>query len=276
MISESRENRINSHSSFESAAAHVLSEADEWQRIMTLEAEKTMQIFLDLKSPHAYLAVRPTLEVARDYKVRLDFLPYTLSYETLGVSSSVGDDMQRRPPSEAADRKARMYYAAARQYAALQRLPFRSPNRLLDSGLAHRALLFAKAQRLEVPFLMTTYVHGWGTGWREYDLESPEHLKNTLEQVGASMAGFEEFIVSEGAGAKGVEQCMKRAEESGFTGVPHYAFHDSERNRQLGLFGREHLSLIRGKFSAAGLARHAEVKPDFSHAWQGPQNKIDE
>lgn len=272
MAAELHRNDPNTHASFEEAAAHILCEADDWQRIMGLEAEKTMEVFIDVKSPHAYLAVRPTLEVARDYKVRLDFLPYTLSYETLGISK-MGDDMQRRPPSEAADRKARMYYAAARQYAALQRLPFRSPHRLLDADLAHRAFLFAKAQGLEIPFLMTAYVHGWGTGWREYEPESSKQLQGTLEQVGASIVGFEEFITPGGAGSLELEQCRKRGEQSGLTGVPHYTFHDREQDRQLGLFGREHLSLIRGKFAAEGLARHPAVKPDFSHAWRGPEQQ---
>lgn len=136
------------------AAAAILAEAEEWQGIMALDAEKVLDVYLDMKSPHAYLAVRPTLEVARDYRVRLNFLPYTMSYTAIGVSKSVEPDMKRRPPSPAADRKARMYYTAARQYAALQGLPFRSPYRLLDSASAHKAFLFAKQQGLEVPFLM--------------------------------------------------------------------------------------------------------------------------
>ena len=43
---------------------------------MALDAEKVLDVYLDMKSPHAYLAVRPSLEVARDYRVRLNFLPY--------------------------------------------------------------------------------------------------------------------------------------------------------------------------------------------------------
>ena len=154
------------------AATAILAEAEEWQEIMALDAEKVLDVYLDMKSPHAYLAVRPSLEVARDYRVRLNFLPYTMSYTAIGVSKSVEPDMKRRPPSPAADRKARMYYTAARQYAALQGLPFRSPYRLLDSTLAHKAFLFAKQQGLEVPFLMRVYVQGWGRGWRDYEVES--------------------------------------------------------------------------------------------------------
>jgi hypothetical protein len=115
------------------ATASILDEEDEWRRIMAQDGAEVLKLYLDVKSPHAYLAVRPSLMVARDYSVKLDIQPYTLDYIALGVSTSVDSDMRRRPANAAADRKARMYYAAARQYAGLQALPFRSPYRLLVS-----------------------------------------------------------------------------------------------------------------------------------------------
>ena len=51
------------------AAAAILAEAEAWQGIMALDGDKTLDVYLDVKSPHAYLAVRPSLEVARDYRV---------------------------------------------------------------------------------------------------------------------------------------------------------------------------------------------------------------
>ena len=255
-------------------AAAVLAEAGEWQKIMALEAEKVLDVYLDMKSPHAYLAVRPSLEVARDYRVRVNFLPYTMSYTAVGVTKSVEPDMKRRPPTPAADRKARMYYTAARQYAVLQGLPFRSPYRLLDSALANKAFLFAKQQGLDVPFLMRVYVQGWGSGWRDYEIESLERLRGTLAEVGARTDGFEDFMARNGAGETEIENCMAKAEAAGFVGVPHYVFNDADSGRELGLFGREHLALIRRKFGAEGLARTPAVRPEFSHAWHGVPAKL--
>ena len=97
------------------SARAVLAEAEEWHTIMSREEERILDVYLDIKSPHAYIAVRPSLEVARDYKVQVNFLPYTLSYVGLGLTTSVNPDNKRRPANLAADRKARMYYAAARQ-----------------------------------------------------------------------------------------------------------------------------------------------------------------
>ena len=256
------------------AAAVILAETDEWQRIMALDGEVALDVYLDMKSPHAYVAVRPSLQVARDYRVRVNFLPYPISYITIGVSTSVDEDMKRRPPSPAADRRARMYYAAARQYAALQGLPFRSPYRLLDSTAASKALLFAKQQGLEVPFLMRLYMRGWGSGWRDYELESLEVLRGTLTEAGAETKGFDAFAASDGPGTAELESCIAEAEATGFVGVPHYVFDDAASGRRLGLFGREHLALIREKFQAQGLARTPDVRPDFSHAWHGPATEV--
>lgn len=162
-----------------------------------------------------------------------------------------------------------MYYAAAREYAALQSLPFKSPNRLLDSSLAHIAFLFAKQQALEVPFAMWVYLHGWGSGWQEFELESAQQLRDACDSIGAETTGFDEYVQPGGEGEDELAQVMQTAEANGLVGAPHYVFTDHENARKKGLFGREHLALIRGKFLAAGLARRSDVVAEFSHAWPG-------
>ena len=79
-------------------------------------------------------------------------------------------------------------------------------------------------------------------------------------------------LVASGPGLPGaaeLESCIAEAEATGFVGVPHYVFDDAASGRRLGLFGREHLALIREKFQAQGLVRTPDVRPDFSHAWRG-------
>ena len=200
----------------------IFAERDQWQALLAQEADEVLDVYLDLKSPHAYLAVRPTLEVARDFRVSINFLPYTLSYKTLGVTKEVGPDMQRKPATPAADRKARMYYATAREYAKLQSLPLRSPQRLLDSDLAHRVFLFAKGQGLEVPFAMWVYLHGWASGWRSFQLESLEDLQWACASVGIDTTGLRDFVAQDGEGAQRLAQLMQAAEANGITGAPHY------------------------------------------------------
>lgn len=250
------------------AVTAIMTEKNNWLKILAEPGEAVLAVYLDLKSPHGYLAIRPSLEIARDFQVTVDFHVYTLSYEAFGLTTRVDSDMQRRPPSAAADRKARMYYATAREYARLQSLPFRSPHRLLDSDLANRAFNYAKTQNLEVPFAMWVCLQGWGSGWREFELESADALGRACEEVGVDMSSFDDYIRDDGQGVAQVRASTAAAEDSGFVGVPHYAFTDPESGRPCGLFGREHLALIRSKFMHAGLARHANVRPEFSHAWE--------
>ena len=66
---------------------------------------------------------------------------------------------------------------------------------------------------------------------------------------------------------------MAKADAAGFAGAPHYVFNDASSGRELGLFGREHLALIREKFAVEGLARSPTVRAEFSHAWHGAPAK---
>ena len=252
----------------QAAVANIMRESNEWQQLVESKDQASLTVYLDMKSPHAYISVRPTLQIVKDYKVEIDFRPYTLSYIEMGVSTTT-KDQKRRPPSADGDRKARMFYAAAREYCKLQQLPLRSPYRLLDAELAHRAFVFAKRQKLEINFMMSVCLRGWGSGWREFELESITQLKEALADVGANLTGFDAFVMDGGEGEQIMSSYKEEAHAAGFVGTPHYVFYDHQRDRTLGLFGREHLALIRSKLSEQGLARSEDVTAEFSHAWQG-------
>tara|TARA_Y100000588_G_scaffold394954_1_gene518614 strand:- start:2804 stop:3610 length:807 start_codon:yes stop_codon:yes gene_type:complete len=261
--------QILPHEPLSEAVDRIMREVEKGWHVRNFDGDSLLTVYLDMKSPHAYIAVRPTLEVARDYRVNIDFRPYTLSYTRMGISTTVHDN-KRRPPSPESDRRARMFYAAAREYSKLQGIPLRSPYRLLDVELAHRSFVFAKRQSLEIPFMMDVCLRGWGSGWREYEVESTSQLKDSLARVGVDLDGFEEFVDDEGDGQRELLTYKEEAHASGFVGTPHYVFYDYSKEREVGLFGREHLALIRTKFSAQGLARNDSVKAEFSHAWEGP------
>ena len=118
--------------------------------------------------------------------------------------------------------------------------------------------------------MMSVCLRGWGSGWREFELESITQLKEALVEVGVNLTGFDAFMMDGGEGQQIVSAYKEEAHATGFVGTPHYVFYDHQRDRTLGLFGREHLALIRSKLSEQGLARNKDVKAEFSHAWQGP------
>ena len=183
------------------------------------------------------------------------------------MSTEVSETMERKPLNEAADRKARMYYAAAREYAKIQDLPFRSPYRLLDSTLAHKAFLYAKHQNLEIPFMLYVYTKGWGSGWRDFELESTKMISGSLTACGVKMDDFEKFVGEAGKGSDELKKHIAEAEKSGIAGVPHFVLVEEDGNRGLSLFGREHLSLIRLRLAERGLARSDSISHEFPHTW---------
>ena len=166
--------------------------------------------------------------------------------------------------------QSKMFYKTARHYTALQGIPLRSPYRLLDASMAHKTFLFSKKQMLEIPFMMSVCLRGWGSGWRDIEIESLDQMRNTLKDLDANLDGFETFVEPGGQGERELSKCMEEAHASGFVGTPHYVFHDVSSDRQIELFGREHLALIRSKLSEQGLARNDDVQTEFSHAWTGP------
>ena len=101
--------------------------------------------------------------------------------------------------------------------------------------------------------------------------EHMQKLQQSLSQVGADLSGFDEYMRAEGAGEQELALCQEAAEAEGIVGVPHYTFDDPETGKQLGVFGREHLALIRAKLHAEGLAKHEEVSPECSHAFVVPR-----
>ena len=80
------------------AVANIMCESAEWQQAVSSKGDGSLIVYLDMKSPHAYISVRPTLQIVNDYKVEIDFRPYTLSYIEMGVSTTT-KDQKRRPPS---------------------------------------------------------------------------------------------------------------------------------------------------------------------------------
>ena len=114
---------------------------------------------------------------------------------------------------------------------------------------------------------------GWGSGWRDFELESIDNLREALVDCGTDLDGFEEYLSEEGPGAKELTRCIRNAEKTGIAGVPHYVLADQSDHKGLSLFGREHLALIRTRLSERNLARSTSVKPEFSHTWSGSDKK---
>ena len=52
-------------------------------------ADDEVTVYVDVKSPHAYLILQPALRIAADYNVRVEFKPYLLCACTLFIAHAV-------------------------------------------------------------------------------------------------------------------------------------------------------------------------------------------
>ena len=115
-------------------------------------------------------------------------------------------------------------------------------------------------------YLTEIYNAGWPNGWRDYDMSKIENIKASLLASGLTndeVDGFEDYTRKEGPTE--LENFKKEAEETGAVGVPHLSF--PYNNKRIGMFGREHLGLIRHTMHELGLKKNSGVNWEISHYW---------
>src|SRR5918992_129342 len=99
---------------------------------------REITVYVDYKSPYAFLAVRPAHALEIEYDIRLNWLPYVLQIPLyLGTVEDRNEHQWRR---------VRYSYMDARRLANNFGLIVRGPRKIFDSSLAAIGLLFAKRQ----------------------------------------------------------------------------------------------------------------------------------
>jgi len=202
-----------------------------------LRGDHPLAVYIDLKSPYAYLALEPTRAMARAHGVAIDWRPFTLDIPSylgsarLDAKGKVGE--ARRSPAQWNGVK--YAYMDARRYANLTGKTVRGTVKIWDSSLAGITMLFARAQGPAAfdHFIDTLYPPFWN---RELDIEDIAVLEGVLKQAGLATDGFEAYASGEGRALH--DEINGRAFDAGVFGVPTYLVEDEA------WFGREHLPRI--------------------------------
>lgn len=166
-----------------------------------------LTVYTDYKSPYAYVAKNPTLALATEYQIELDWLPYTLKIE-----SYLGDVEGRSAHNW---RKVKYGYMDARRYANKQGLVLMGPQRIYNGSLSSIGMLYAKKNGFFTEYHDKTFDAFWR---RELDIDSMDAMKAHVEKMGGRPADFEEYARGEGAAEH--QAIVDRAEEAGIFGVP--------------------------------------------------------
>src|SRR5436190_6886050 len=144
---------------------------------------KTVSVYTDYKSPYAYLAKDLAYELVRDFRVRLDWLPYVLDIPSFLGSARL--DASGRVIEENRNahqwRRVKYSYMDCRREARKRGLVIRGPQKIWDSTLAAAGLLYAKRQGETVlqRYNDLMFERFWK---RELDIEDPAVVAAVLAE----------------------------------------------------------------------------------------------
>ena len=195
-------------------------------------------VYLDFKSPYAYLAVEPTRELERELGVQFDWRPFVLdipSYLGSARLGKTGNVVEQNRSNEQWSGVKYAYYDC-RRYANLLNLTIRGTEKIWDTNLVATAMLWIKNYDYDTQqkFIDLVFQPFWK---RELDVENSAVIQHLLDQVGANGTAFSEWAHAEGAAMNA--QLQTSAFAAGIFGVPTYVV-----GTEL-YFGREHLPRIR-------------------------------
>ena len=213
-----------------------------------LRGDVPLAVYIDLKSPYAYLAIEPTRRMAAGAGVAVDWRPFTLD-----IPSYLGSArLDKKGKSQTIERSAEQWtgvryaYMDCRRYANLRDLTVRGTVKIWDSSLAGIAMSWAKRQGAGCldSFLDEAYPPFWR---RDLDIEDVSVVEQVLASANLEIDGFREFAAGEGRREHEAEN--EAAFAAGVFGVPTYLVENEM------WFGREHLPrvewILRGRNGAA-------------------------
>ncbi|MBM4385898.1 MAG: DsbA family protein [Deltaproteobacteria bacterium] len=205
---------------------------------------RTLTVYVDVKSPYAYLALAPTRALCAAHGVAIDWLPYVLdipSYLGSARLDPATGAVIESARTEAQWRKVKYAYMDVRRQANRAGLTIRGTQKIWDTRLVSIALLFAK--RVAPPRVDAWLDAVFAPFWRrELDVEQCSVVEETLRGVGIDARGFAELAA--GDGARELERVMEEAHARGVFGVPSFLL-----GGEL-FWGREHLPLIGERLAA--------------------------
>jgi 2-hydroxychromene-2-carboxylate isomerase len=205
--------------------------------------QRTLAVYIDYKSPYAYLAKDLVYELERDFAVHIDWLPYTLDIPSALGSATVDDNGRVIEEQRNAHqwRRVRYSYMDCRRQAQKRGLVIRGPRKIWDSTLALRGMMYAKREGPTVlrRYHDTVFERFWK---RELDIEDPGVIGMVLAETGANTRGLSTYLA--GQGREELENICCAAEAMGVFGVPTFVL-----SGEL-FWGREHLPDIREMLGA--------------------------
>lgn len=209
-----------------------------------MAAPRTLIVYIDYKSPYAYLAKDLVYEIERDRAVAIDWRPYDLNLGDFMGTARVDAEGRVLEENRTAHqwRRVRYSYRDCRRQARKRGLVIRGTQKIWDSRLALCGMLYAKRQGEDVlhRYHDITFARFWT---RDLDIENRDIVAAVLAEAGAATAAFPAWFDREGRAE--LTAICRDAEDHGVFGVPSFIL-DGEL-----YWGREHLPDIRAALAGA-------------------------
>ena len=202
-----------------------------------LRSEAPLIVYLDFKSPYAYLAKDPTRQLARDFGIAIDWRPLTLDIPSYLGSAKVSDAgkvvEQNRTPRQW--QGVRYAYMDAKRYARLKDILIYGTRKIWDSSLAGIGLLWTRRDSaVQGRYMDLVYERFWR---RELDVEDARVVAATVAEAGGDGDGYLRYAAGEGRTQH--DELQAQMHGAGIFGVPTYVVAGET------FFGREHLPMVR-------------------------------
>lgn len=204
---------------------------------------RTLIVYIDYKSPYAYLAKDLVYDIERDLPVAIDWRPYDLNLGEFMGTARVDENGQVIEENRTAHqwRRVRYSYMDCRRQARKRGITIRGTQKIWDSRIAFCGMLYAKRQG--EPTLRRYHDIVFERFWkRALDIEDAAALAAVLAEAGADAAAFPAYLAGEGPAE--LAAICREAEANGVFGVPSFVL-DGEL-----YWGREHLPDIRAALAA--------------------------
>ncbi len=203
-----------------------------------LKSDAPLIVYIDVKSPYAFVSIKPTLALEAELDILFDWRPLTLDIPSyLGSAEKRGGKViKSEGRSKTAWNTIKYSYMDARRYAERQGYILKGTEKIWDTSLASIAILWVRQRaRNQLPrFFEVVYPSFWR---RELDVEDISVVEDCMEKAGVSSRGFREFQLGEGRVIH--DGLQKQFHAKGIYGVPTYVLGEEI------FFGREHLPYIR-------------------------------
>jgi 2-hydroxychromene-2-carboxylate isomerase len=195
-------------------------------------------IYIDFKSPYAYLAKDPSWALADELQLDIDWRPFTLDIPSY-LGSARLDKENRVVESQRTEtqwRAVKAAYGDVRRYGSLRKLVVRGTTKIWDSSLAAIGMLWAKRLGSSTlrSYMGATYERFWK---RDLDIEDVSVIEDVLHETGVNTEKFREYASGEGRELH--DHIQRAAFDAGIFGVPTFIV-----DREM-FFGREHLPRIK-------------------------------